>query len=129
MMRVKGYCLVVISASFALAGIGCGRKEAAAKPDKNTTAPQQTFTVKGSVREMTLTPGTVEFPEHAGKQEFTSYCGICHSLKYISQQPDFPRKTWEAEVNKMVVKYKAPIDSVNCKKIVEYLIAIKSNGQ
>jgi hypothetical protein len=35
---------------------------------------------------------------------------------------------WQAEVKKMVEKYGAPIDSVNCTKIVDYLVAIKGNG-
>lgn len=87
--------------------------------------PQHTFSVKGSVREMNLQPEILDFPEHEGKAEFMSYCSMCHSLKYITAQPDFPRKTWEAEVHKMVEKYSAPIDSVTGKKIVAYLMAIK----
>jgi len=86
------------------------------------------YTAKGSIQEMVIEPETVTFPEHAGKAEFESYCGICHSLKYITMQPDFPRKTWDAEVHKMIEKYGAPIDSVTGKKIVDYLVAIKGNG-
>jgi sulfite dehydrogenase (cytochrome) subunit B len=88
--------------------------------------PPNTFTINGSVREINIWPENTTFPEHAGKAEFVSYCGICHSLKYISSQPDFPRKTWDAEVHKMITKYNAPIDSVTGKKIVDYLVAIKS---
>jgi sulfite dehydrogenase (cytochrome) subunit B len=88
--------------------------------------PEHTFSIKGSVREMSISPAPVDFPDHEGKSEFVSYCGICHSLRYISAQPDFPRKVWEAEVTKMIIKYHAPIDSVNGKKIVDYLVAIKS---
>ena len=89
--------------------------------------PENTFSIKGSVHEMDLYPDAPpEFPEHEGKSEFISYCAICHSLKYISSQPDFPAKTWEAEVNKMITKYHAPIDSVISKKIAAYLVAVKS---
>ena len=111
---------------FALCSIitvcSCRRQDAA-------KMPANTFTITGSVREISIWPENTTFPEHAGKAEFVSYCGICHSLKYISSQPDFPRKTWDAEVHKMITKYNAPIDSVTGKKIVDYLVAIKSKPQ
>jgi hypothetical protein len=87
--------------------------------------PVHSFKTEGSVREMNIGLENLQFPEHEGRSEFQSYCSMCHSLKYISMQPDFPRKTWEAEVTKMVVKYHAPIDSVTCKKIVDYIVAAK----
>ena len=88
--------------------------------------PENTFAINGSVREMELYPDPPPaFPEHEGKAEFVSYCAICHSLKYISSQPSFPAKTWDAEVHKMIAKYHAPIDSVTAKKIVDYLVAVK----
>lgn len=89
--------------------------------------PKNTFAIKGSVHEMNLFPEPPpEFPDHEGKAEFVSYCSICHSLKYVTMQPDFPAKTWEAEVNKMVAKYHAPIDSITGRKITAYLVAVKS---
>ena len=101
---------------------GCKRQEV--EVNKN---PENTLTVKGSVREMELYPDPPPaFPEHEGKAEFVSYCAICHSLKYISSQPSFPAKIWDAEVHKMIAKYHAPIDSVTAKKIVDYLVAVKS---
>ncbi len=88
--------------------------------------PLNTFSITGSVHEMNLYPDPPPaFPEHEGKAEFMSYCAICHSLKYITMQPDFPAKTWDAEVTKMITKFHAPIDSVNAKKIVEYLVSVK----
>jgi mono/diheme cytochrome c family protein len=115
--------IVLVACFVALAAYGC--KHA---PQEVAKTPENTFTVKGSVREMDLNPSPPPaFPEHEGKTEFMSYCAICHSLKYISSQPDFPQKTWEAEVTKMVAKYHAPIDSVTAKKIVAYLVAVKSN--
>jgi len=114
---VCGLCGIIVLYS-------CGQQQPEA-----VKMPDNTFTIKGSVREMNIWPETVSFPEHAGKAEFVSYCGICHSLRYISTQPDFPRKTWDAEVTKMIAKYHAPIDSVTGKKIVDYLVAIKSKPQ
>jgi len=84
-----------------------------------------TFTKKGSVREIFINHDEPEFPEAEGKETFTSSCMACHTLRYISSQPNFPRKTWEAEVNKMITKYHAPIDSITAGKIVNYLVLVK----
>jgi len=114
---------ILVTCFFVLVFYGCIQAQ---KPVVKAVGPANTFTIKGSLHEMDLNPEPPpEFPEHEGKSEFMSYCAICHSLKYISNQPDFPEKTWEAEVSKMVVKYHAPIDSVIAKKIVDYLVAIK----
>jgi hypothetical protein len=120
---MKRSILVIATIVWCSAGIlsGCKELPREAPPEKLAG----TYSEKGSVREMTITPESVEFPEHEGKKEFISYCGICHSLRYVTTQPDFPRKTWDAEVTKMIVKYGAPIDSLNAKKIVDYLVAIK----
>ena len=124
MNKKTGFLIFIITGMFL--AIGCKQKEQAQEPAATKTHPESTFTIKGNVREMNIQPEIVDFPAHENKDLFMSYCAMCHSLKYISMQPDFPRKTWEAEVSKMVVKYKAPIDSVTSKKIVDYLVAIKS---
>jgi sulfite dehydrogenase (cytochrome) subunit B len=120
-----GFTLLAVT-GFLLAASCCRQNEPATNPFITKSHPESSFSIKGSVREMVIQPEIVDFPALEGKDLFMSYCAICHSLKYISMQPDFPRKTWEAEVSKMVVKYHAPIDSVNSKKIVDYLVAIKS---
>ena len=121
-MRKNTLCLFCIAACFT-AFIAC-RQQQAAMPVR----PANTFVVKGSLREMTINPETPEFPEAPGKTEFTQYCGICHSLRYISTQPNFPEKTWEAEVHKMVVKYNAPVDSITGQKIIAYLSKVKGTN-
>ena len=109
------FCLLIIAAW------GCSHKQ-----DDTYKQPENTIKITGSVHELSLYPDPPpSFPELDGKAEFMSYCAICHSLKYISMQPDFPAKTWDAEVTKMISKYHAPIDSVAAKKIVGYLVAIK----
>ena len=119
MIKNKGYIILVICAFVVC--IGCHRQQ-----EQVIKNPENTFSIKGSLHEMNLYPeAPPEFPEHDGKTEFVSYCAICHSLKYISRQPDFPAKTWDAEVTKMIVKYHAPIDSATAKKITAYLVAIK----
>jgi mono/diheme cytochrome c family protein len=66
-----------------------------------------------------------------GRTEFATHCVICHSPRYISMQPRFPRKVWKAEVGKMVDAYKAPIGESDQARIVDYLVAVygKENGK
>jgi mono/diheme cytochrome c family protein len=61
------------------------------------------------------------FPPGPGRTEFATQCIICHSPRYISMQPRFPRKVWKAEVQKMVNAYKAPISEHDQAQIVDYL--------
>lgn len=117
----RSVTVVFLFACFIALIYGCKRHEVEA-----SKLPENTFTIKGSVREMELYPDPPPaFPEHEGRAEFLSYCAICHSLKYISGQPAFPAKVWDAEVHKMIAKYHAPIDSATAKKIVDYLVAVK----
>ncbi len=69
---------------------------------------------------------TVTLPEATGKELVTTNCIICHSLRYIEMQPDFPKKTWDKTVKKMVKTYGAPIsDTMVVNQIVDYLVAVK----
>jgi len=122
MKQSRKYIPLTIMIIFVLLFCGCKQNKV---EDKQ---PENTFAVHGSVREMVIHPETPDFPEHEGKALFMSYCSVCHSLKYISGQPGFPRKTWDAEVAKMVTKYKAQIDSATCQKIVDYLAAVKGKA-
>ena len=66
---------------------------------------------------------TPELAEGEGIQEVQSFCATCHSTRYITMQPPLPGATWEAEVNKMVKAYGAPIPEAAAKKITGYLQA------
>lgn len=51
-------------------------------------------------------------------------CRACHSADYISTQPPKRGKAfWEAEVQKMIKVYKAPINPKDAAAIVDYLAA------
>lgn len=53
-------------------------------------------------------------------------CTACHSADYIITQPRGPhykKDFWQAEVNKMIKVYGAPIDEADIGKIVDYLAA------
>ena len=64
-------------------------------------------------------------PDAPGAEAFKMNCMICHSERYIQMQPDFPRKTWENIVNKMIKNFGAPISDSTNQTIVDYLTAIK----
>ena len=76
-------------------------------------------------RTITLPPSTIDIgagPNHAA---FDASCLLCHSPKYVSMQPRFPRKVWEAEVRKMMKVFGAPIQEAQVAPIVEYLMAVR----
>ncbi len=51
-------------------------------------------------------------------------CQACHSADYISTQPPRQGKAfWQAEVQKMIKVYKAPIAESDAAIIVDYLAA------
>lgn len=66
-------------------------------------------------------------PAGPGRQTFVSNCLTCHSPNYVVNQPRFPRKTWAAEVTKMIKVYGAPIAPDDVKAITDYLVSF--NGQ
>ncbi len=64
-----------------------------------------------------------DLPPGPGHDVFAAQCVVCHSPRYVLNQPIFPRKTWIAEVHKMVKAYGAPIDAGQEKEIVNYLVS------
>ena len=56
-----------------------------------------------------------------GRELVQSFCGICHSTTYITMQPPLPSATWEAEVNKMIGTFGAPIPEPSAQAILAYL--------
>jgi hypothetical protein len=60
-----------------------------------------------------------------GEETFKTSCLTCHSLRYIQMQPNFPRKTWEKIVDKMIKSFGAPISDSSAKVIVNYLASAK----
>jgi cytochrome c5 len=62
-----------------------------------------------------------DLAEGPGRAETESFCAMCHSTRYITMQPPLPAATWEAEVNKMIKTFGAPIPEASAKKIISYL--------
>jgi cytochrome c5 len=57
-----------------------------------------------------------------GRDVVERSCAICHSLDYLRIHAGFmDHKAWEAEVNKMINAYGAPIKHEDAQAIIEYL--------
>lgn len=69
-----------------------------------------------------------KLPEAPGYQAFNNNCLICHSSRYILNQPDFPEKTWNSIVTKMQKTFGAPVPDSSIHEIVQYLVAIKGKS-
>ncbi|HSI36997.1 MAG: hypothetical protein ACAI43_05565 [Phycisphaerae bacterium] len=85
-------------------------------------APAQ---IQGSVRRIELPEMGNGWPEGPGKDVVEVQCGVCHSGRYLTMQPTFPRKTWEAQVEKMRKVFGAPIPDQSVPGIVEYLMKVR----
>lgn len=60
----------------------------------------------------------------AGKETVEAYCVACHSLDYPRMNSTFlTHQGWEAEVNKMIKVFGAPIQPADAKVIIDYLTA------
>lgn len=76
----------------------------------------------GQQKSIVLVTQPPYLPPGPGKEAFVSNCLTCHSPRYVTNQPQFPRKTWEAEVSKMIKVYGAPIAQGDVKAITDYLV-------
>ena len=66
-----------------------------------------------------------DFPPAPGREIFMSRCTVCHTLRYITMQPNFSRKTWGKEVAKMINTFGAHITGEEARDIIDYLSTIK----
>src|SRR5581483_2577987 len=62
------------------------------------------------------------------RQLVRNNCAVCHSLDYIVRQPRSSAKQWEAETQKMIKTYGAPIGEADAKLIAAYLASAYGNG-
>jgi len=66
----------------------------------------------------------VQLREGPARDLVLGRCAACHSQDYIPMNSWFlDRKGWEAEVNKMVKVFGAPMEPDELTKIVDYLAA------
>jgi cytochrome c553 len=65
------------------------------------------------------------FPDGAGSDAINNNCLACHSAGMVLNQPKLSKQAWQAEVNKMISAYKAPVAPEDVGTIVEYLTNLK----
>jgi len=56
-----------------------------------------------------------------GAELAAANCLLCHSADYVSTQPPLTRSAWKTTVEKMRVRYGAPIATNRVDDLVEYL--------
>ena len=129
-MRAKYWQIAVMPAGVAIAlagGIVYAPMRSGLYSSRNgesiaqEAAPE--FTADGKYDAGSYPSFTPELAEGDGKLEAQSFCATCHSTRYVVMQPPLPAATWEAEVNKMIKVYGAPIPEATAKKITAYLQA------
>ena len=97
--------------------VGCALAKAEDKPSK---------AFDDSVHMIELTYPEVKTTSGPHQDVFLANCVSCHTLRYITMQPNLPDKKWADEVTKMVKVFGAPIAEEQAQLIVKYLVA--TNG-
>ena len=108
---------------------GCGRsstsQEAGRLHGPMASTPDASANI--TVHSIVLPHNEPMFPPGTGREEFVTACIVCHSPRYITMQPRFPRATWLSEVKKMKDTYGAHISDEQAARIADYLFSI--NGE
>jgi mono/diheme cytochrome c family protein len=76
---------------------------------------------------VTLPPGSMDFPPGQGVDIASANCLICHSAGMILRQPPLTVAEWSTEIKKMKDSFGAPIPSDQIDDLAHYLGAI--NGR
>lgn len=99
-----------------------GRQVPVSDGATSVQTPSEEPAVFPVVKEIHLEYHQPESPPGPGHEYFATQCVVCHSPRYVLNQPLLPRKTWRAEVTKMVNAYGASIPPDQQKEIVNYLV-------
>ena len=79
----------------------------------------------------TLNSVTLDLPDSSrtfpgpAADAINNNCLACHSADMVLNQPSLPQSAWQAEVNKMIHVYKAPVAEEDVPAIVDYLARTK----
>ncbi len=78
---------------------------------------------QGPVHAITLPHDEPELPPGRGREAFVAGCILCHSPRYVTNQPAFTREVWTEEVKKMTAVFGAPVPPEQAAEVVDYLVA------
>lgn len=92
------------------------------------SAGDQGLVREGTRRSITLPAIEVTLRDAPGREPAEKFCGICHSLDYITTQPKFPKAKWQGAVAKMIKVYGAPIPEENAGIIADYITNAYGTG-
>jgi cytochrome c5 len=101
---------------------GPGGTQAVASPSALTTVSAAGVTLQ-SVH-VDIPDRGVTFPG-SGSDAINNNCLVCHSAGMVLNQPALPKAAWQAEVDKMIHVYKAPVAPEDVAAIVDYLAKLK----
>ena len=121
---------VVLSLGLLLAGCGHPSNLSKEADHRNANARMELMLdskADSPVHAIVMPHDEPAFPPGPGRDEFVAACVVCHSPRYITMQPRFPRATWLSEVKKMQDTYGAHISDEQALKIAAYLFFI--NGK
>src|ERR1700739_704361 len=123
---------VFLSLALAALAAGCGDGSSTPKESEHGGADEKMQSMPDAkpndpVHTIVMPHYEPEFPPGTGREEFVTACVVCHSPRYITMQPQFPRSTWLSEVKKMKDIYGAHISDEQALKITDYLVSI--NGK
>jgi cytochrome c5 len=124
-MRRTALTPKVTLAIVAVAALLCAMTSISAQQPAAANSAKPAKAAKGAVQEITLPQYPADLPPGPHLESFQSHCLLCHSARYVTGQPHFPRAVWEKEVKKMVDVYGAPITPAEQPEIVDYLVAIR----
>ena len=98
---------LVLGVGVSMFGLAAGAQGSAEeKPGKKLVFPTPTATFR---------PGP-------GVDLAMTYCALCHSPEYLSNQPPFARTFWKETVEKMRKSYGAPIPEDRVEPLADYLV-------
>ncbi len=100
-----------------------GREASMASAAPTPVIPISRLTELRPVKDIELQYHQPGLPPGPHQQLFATQCVICHSPRYVLNQPVFPRKTWAVEVHKMAKAYGAPITPDQEPLLVDYLVS------
>jgi hypothetical protein len=132
-MTPKTKSAIVLSLGLAALAAGCGHSQNISQEETGrdvTNIKMESMLVSNAdspVHTIVMPHDEPLFPPGRGREEFVTACVVCHSPRYITMQPQFPRTTWLSEVKKMKDVYGAHISDEQALKITDYLFSI--NGK
>lgn len=121
-MKHLAWLLMLVAAACSGGGDKQSRETPApdAPADSQPVKPAKSVVVRIELPEMES-----PLPEAPGRDTVDILCGSCHSHRYITMQPRFSRKAWEATVDKMKKTFGAPVPDEKLKEVVDYLVAVR----